>query len=196
MGFDYFYGFLGGETDQWTPFMFRNTTQIFPWRDQPGYNMITGMADDAIHYLKELNAAAPDKPFFLYYVPGGTDAPHQPSQEWIDKFKGKFDMGLEQITRANLRQPEAARGDPAEHCVYTVAGRPARVRRRKAAEMGHTQQRLRRSSSPLKRRCSPPTLPTPTMKSAASSRKWQTRASSTIRSSSTSVATTARARSL
>ena len=97
MGFDYFYGFLGGETDQWTPFLFRNTTQIFPWRDQPGYNMITGMADDAIHYLKELNAAAPDKPFFLYYVPGGTHAPHQPSQEWIDKFKGKFDMGWNEL---------------------------------------------------------------------------------------------------
>ena len=93
MGFDYFYGFMGGETDQWTPFLYRNTTQIFPWRDQPGYNMITGMADDAIQYLHELNAAAPDKPFLLYYVPGGTHAPHQPTPEWIEKFKGKFDMG-------------------------------------------------------------------------------------------------------
>jgi arylsulfatase len=93
MGFDYFYGFMGGETDQWTPFLYRNTTQIFPWRDQPGYNMITGMADDAIDYLKQLNAAAPDKPFLLYYVPGATHAPHQPTPEWIEKFKGKFDMG-------------------------------------------------------------------------------------------------------
>ena len=97
MGFDYFYGFMGGETDQWTPFLFRNTTQIFPWRDHPGYNMITGMADDAIQYLKKLNAAAPDKPFFLYYVPGGTHAPHQPTKEWIDKFKGKFDMGWNEL---------------------------------------------------------------------------------------------------
>jgi arylsulfatase A-like enzyme len=93
MGFDYFYGFMGGETDQWTPFLYRNTTQIFPWRDQPGYNMITGMADDAIDYMKQLNAAAPDKPFFVYYVPGATHAPHQPTPEWIEKFKGKFDMG-------------------------------------------------------------------------------------------------------
>jgi len=93
MGFDYFYGFMGGETDQWTPFLYRNTTQIFPWRDQAGYNMITGMADDAIDYLKQLNAAAPDKPFLLYYVPGATHAPHQPTPEWIEKFKGKFDMG-------------------------------------------------------------------------------------------------------
>jgi arylsulfatase A-like enzyme len=79
------------------PFLFRNTTQIFPWRDQPGYNMITGMADDAIQYLKQLNAAAPDKPFFLYYVPGGSHAPHQPTPEWIDKFKGKFDMGWNEL---------------------------------------------------------------------------------------------------
>jgi arylsulfatase A-like enzyme len=97
MGFEYFYGFMGGETDQWTPFLFRNTTQIFPWRDHPGYNMITGMADDAIQYLKKLNAAAPEKPFFLYYVPGGTHAPHQPTQEWIDKFKGKFDIGWNEL---------------------------------------------------------------------------------------------------
>jgi arylsulfatase A-like enzyme len=107
MGFEYFYGFMGGETDQWTPFLFRNTTQIFPWRDQPGYNMISGMADDAIQYLKQLNAAAPDKPFFLYYVPGGTHAPHQPTQEWIDKFKGKFDMGWNELREqifANQKQ--------------------------------------------------------------------------------------------
>jgi arylsulfatase len=93
MGFEYFYGFMGGETDQWTPYLFRNTTQIFPWRDKPGYNLTTDLADEAIKYLRELNGAAPEKPFFLYYVPGGTHAPHQPTQEWIDKFKGKFDMG-------------------------------------------------------------------------------------------------------
>src|SRR6267142_3466738 len=93
MGFEYFYGFMGGVTDQWTPYLFRNTDQIFPWRDQPGYNMITGMADDAIEHMKRLNAAAPDKPFFVHYVPGGTHAPHQPKPEWIEKFKGKFNMG-------------------------------------------------------------------------------------------------------
>jgi arylsulfatase len=93
MGFEYFYGFLGGETNQWTPFLFRNTEQIFPWRDHPGYNLVTGMADDAIEYLQHLNASAPDKPFFVYYVPGATHAPHQPTPEWIAKFKGKFDMG-------------------------------------------------------------------------------------------------------
>jgi arylsulfatase A-like enzyme len=70
MGFDYFYGFLGGETDQWTPYLFQNNRQIFPWVGKPGYNLTTDMADEAIHYMKELNAAAPDQPFFVYYVPG------------------------------------------------------------------------------------------------------------------------------
>jgi arylsulfatase len=93
MGFEYFYGFMGGESDQWTPYLFRNTTQIFPWMGKPDYNLITDMADEAIKYMRDLNAAAPDKPFFLYYVPGATHAPHQPKPEWIAKFKGKFDMG-------------------------------------------------------------------------------------------------------
>lgn len=97
MGFDYFYGFMGGETDQWTPWLFRNHSQIFPWREDPDYNLVTGMADDAIQYLNQLNATAPDKPFFCYFVPGATHAPHQPTQEWIDKFKGKFDMGWNEM---------------------------------------------------------------------------------------------------
>src|ERR1700727_1506460 len=97
MGFQYFYGFMGGETDQWEPYFFRDHTQVFPWVGHPGYNLITDMADDAIRYMKELNASAPDKPFFLYYVPGGSHSPHQPKQEWIDKFHGKFDMGWEKL---------------------------------------------------------------------------------------------------
>ncbi|TWU34533.1 Arylsulfatase [Novipirellula aureliae] len=99
MGFEYFYGFMGGETDQWTPWLFRDHTQIFPWREQPGYNLVTGMADDAIRYLHQLEAAAPEKPFFLYYAPGATHAPHQPTQEWIDKMKGKFDMGWNELRK-------------------------------------------------------------------------------------------------
>src|SRR5438094_3470665 len=93
MGFEYFYGFMGGETNQWTPYLFRDHTAIFPWIGKPGYNLITDMADEAIKYLTESNAAAPEKPFFLYYVPGGTHAPHHPTPEWIAKMKGKFDMG-------------------------------------------------------------------------------------------------------
>ena len=97
MGFQYFYGFMGGETDQWTPYLYQNTTPIFPWVGKPGYNLTTDMADEAIKYMSSLNAAAPETPFFLYYVPGGTHSPHQPKKEWIDKFKGKFDMGWEKL---------------------------------------------------------------------------------------------------
>ncbi len=97
MGFQYFYGFLGGETDQWTPYLFRNTEMVTPWIGHPGYNLTTDLADDAIRYMRDLNAAAPEKPFFLYYVPGGSHSPHQPKEEWIAKFKGKFDMGWEKL---------------------------------------------------------------------------------------------------
>jgi arylsulfatase len=97
MGFEYFYGFMGGDSSQWQPYLFRNTTPIFPWVGDPGYNLITGMADDAIDHIKQLDAAAPDKPFFVYYVPGASHAPHHPPKEWIEKFKGKFDLGWNEM---------------------------------------------------------------------------------------------------
>ncbi len=97
MGFQYFYGFMGGETDQWQPYLFQDHTQIFPWIGKPGYNLTTDMADEAIKHMRNLNAAAPEQPFFVYYVPGGSHSPHQPTKEWIEKFKGKFDMGWEKM---------------------------------------------------------------------------------------------------
>ena len=93
LGFEYFYGFVGGDSSQWTPNLFRNTTVIEPYLGNPGWNLITAMADDAIGHINQLNAIAPDKPFFVYYVPGATHAPHHPTKEWIEKFKGKFDHG-------------------------------------------------------------------------------------------------------
>ena len=99
MGFEYFYGFMGGETNQWTPYLFRDHTQIYPWVGKPGYNLTTDMADEAISYMKGLNAAAPEKPFFLYYVPGGTHAPHHPTPEWIKKISEMhlFDKGWNEL---------------------------------------------------------------------------------------------------
>ena len=97
LGFDYFYGFMGGESDQWHPYLFRDHTQIFPWVGKPGYNLITDMADDAIRHISAVNASAPNKPFFCYYVPGATHSPHHPTKEWVEKFKGKFDMGYEKL---------------------------------------------------------------------------------------------------
>jgi arylsulfatase len=99
MGFDYFYGFIGGDSSQWQPNLFRNTTPIYPFVNNPGWNLTTAMADDAIHYMKQLKAVAPDKPFFVYYVPGGTHAPHHPTPEWIKKISDMhlFDQGWNKL---------------------------------------------------------------------------------------------------
>src|SRR5512135_1624147 len=70
MGFDYFYGFVGGDANQWQPNLFRNTTQIFPYYNNPGWNLITAEADDAIEYLRRITAINSEQPFFIYYVPG------------------------------------------------------------------------------------------------------------------------------
>lgn len=93
MGFDYFYGFIGGDTSQWQPNLFRNTTPIYPYLGNHNWNLTTAMADEAILWLKQLKALAPDQPFLLYYVPGGTHAPHHPTPEWVAKFSGQFDQG-------------------------------------------------------------------------------------------------------
>jgi arylsulfatase A-like enzyme len=95
MGFEYFYGFVGGDTSQWEPNLFRNTTAIYPYVGHPGWNLTTAMADDAIRWLNQLNDINPSMPFFLHYVPGGTHAPHQPTPEWIKKISDMhlFDKG-------------------------------------------------------------------------------------------------------
>jgi arylsulfatase A-like enzyme len=99
MGFDYFYGFVGGDTSQWQPNLFRNTTAIYPFLNNPGWNLTTAMADEVIQYMKELKEVAPDKPFFVYYVPGGTHAPHHPTPEWIKKISDMhlFDDGWNKL---------------------------------------------------------------------------------------------------
>jgi arylsulfatase len=85
MGFDYFYGFVGGDANQWQPNLFRNTSQIFPYQGHPGWNLMTAMADDAIEYLHRVTAINTEQPFFIYYVPGATHAPHHPTPEWVKK---------------------------------------------------------------------------------------------------------------
>jgi len=95
MGFEYFYGFVGGDASQWEPNLFRNTTPIYPYIGHPGWNLTTAMADDAIHWLNQLNDIDSSSPFFLYYVPGGTHAPHSPTPEWDKKISDMhlFDEG-------------------------------------------------------------------------------------------------------
>src|SRR5216117_3282272 len=99
MGFEYFYGFVGGDANQWAPNLFRNTTQIYPFDGKPGWNLVTGMANDAIDYLNRVNQVDPSKPFFCYYVPGATHAPHHPTKEWVDKIHEMhlFDEGWNKL---------------------------------------------------------------------------------------------------
>ncbi len=99
MGFEYFFGFIGGDANQWQPNLFRNTTQIYPFEGKPGWNLITGMADDAIDYLNRINQIAPSKPFFVKYAPGATHAPHHPTKEWVKKIEDMnlFDDGYEKL---------------------------------------------------------------------------------------------------
>jgi hypothetical protein len=95
MGFEYFYGFIGGDASQWEPNLFRNTTPIYPFQGNPGWNLTTAMADEAIQHMKQLKEIAPGKPFVVYYVPGGTHAPHNPTPEWTKKISDMhlFDGG-------------------------------------------------------------------------------------------------------
>ena len=95
MGFEYFYGFIGGDSSQWQPNLFRNTTAIYPYQNNPGWNLITAEADDAISYMRRINALAPDQPWFVYYVPGASHAPHHATPEWIKKIGDMhlFDQG-------------------------------------------------------------------------------------------------------
>jgi arylsulfatase A-like enzyme len=99
MGFEYFYGFVGGDANQWEPNLFRNTSQIYPFAGDPEWNLVTGMADDAIDYLNRMNQTVPDKPFFVKYAPGATHAPHHPTQEWVKKIHDMhlFDDGYNKL---------------------------------------------------------------------------------------------------
>jgi len=99
MGFEYFYGFVGGDANQWQPNLFRNTTQTYPFEGKPGWNLITGMADDAIDYMTRIHQTDPSKPIFIKYAPGSTHAPHHPTKEWVDKISAMklFDGGYEKL---------------------------------------------------------------------------------------------------
>ncbi len=101
MGFDYFYGFVGGDANQWGPNLFRNTTQIYPFEGKPPgtWNLITAMADDAIDWMYRIHQTDPSQPIFVYYVPGASHAPHHPMKEWVDKIHEMhlFDDGYEKL---------------------------------------------------------------------------------------------------
>jgi arylsulfatase A-like enzyme len=109
-GFEYFYGFLAGEASQYEPTMVRNTSYVERPHKSGGhdyYHLSEDIADDAIHWLREQKAYAPEKPFFMYWAPGASHGPHQVPKEWADKYKGKFDDGWDKYReRAFARQKQ------------------------------------------------------------------------------------------
>ena len=112
-GFDYFYGFIGGEAHQWYPSLYEGTTPIEVKKTpEEGYHFMEDMTDKAIAWIGQQKALIPDKPFFIYFAPGATHAPHHVPKEWADKYKGKFDAGLGRAARRDVRSPEEARRHP------------------------------------------------------------------------------------
>jgi len=107
-GFEYFYGFIGGETNQWYPAIYEGTTPIEPDKTpEEGYHFTEDMTNKAIKWVRQQKALMPDKPFFMYFAPGATHAPHHVPKEWIEKYKGKFDDGWDkQRERTFARQKE------------------------------------------------------------------------------------------
>ncbi|MDH6281852.1 arylsulfatase [Prescottella agglutinans] len=107
-GFEYFYGFVGGETDQWYPTLHEGTRRVEPWgTPEEGYHLTEDLADRAMSWVRQQKALAPDKPFFLYFAPGATHAPHHVPKEWADKYRGRFDDGWDALReRTFARQKE------------------------------------------------------------------------------------------
>jgi arylsulfatase A-like enzyme len=114
LGFEYFYGFLGGDTSQWAPALFENIKPIEPPHDQPDYFFDKDMADHAIARIQLLHAVAPDKPWVTYYAPGTAHAPHHAPKDWIAKYKGQFDMGWDKMREEILARQKAMGIVPAD----------------------------------------------------------------------------------
>jgi arylsulfatase A-like enzyme len=102
-GFDKFYGFIGGETNQWSPIIYDGVTQIEPPKD-PNYHFTVDMTNQAINWMRFQQALTPDKPFFLYFATGAAHAPHHAPKEYIDKYKGKFDQGWDKVREETLER--------------------------------------------------------------------------------------------
>jgi arylsulfatase len=100
-GFDKFYGFIGGETNQWSPAIYEDMSRIELPKD-PNYHFMTDMANQAIKWTRAQKSLTPDRPFFTYFAPGATHAPHHVPKEWIAKYKGKFDQGWDKLREETL----------------------------------------------------------------------------------------------
>lgn len=121
LGFEYFYGFLGGDVDQFRPNLYRGIQPV-PTPDDPGYILDRDLADDMIRWLRNQDAAAPDKPFLAWYSPGTAHAPHQAPREWIERFRGRFSQGWDRLREESFERQRASGLVPAH---ATLTPRPA-----------------------------------------------------------------------
>ena len=106
-GFDKFYGFIGGETNQWHPMVYDGTTRVYPKVDDPNYHFTTDMTDQALAWMNTQQSLTPEKPFYMYFATGATHAPHHAPKEYIDKYKGKFNQGWDKLREETLAKQKA-----------------------------------------------------------------------------------------
>jgi arylsulfatase len=112
-GFDKFYGFIGGETDQWYPLIYDGVTRVTPPKTE-GYHFTTDMTNQAINWVKAQQSMTPDRPFFVYYAPGAVHAPHHVPKKWADKYKGQFDEGWDKVREKSFARQKAMGVIPAD----------------------------------------------------------------------------------
>jgi len=118
-GFEYFYGFIGGEAHQWYPSLYEGTTPVEVKKTpEEGYHFMEDMTDKAINWIGQQKALIPDKPFFVYFAPGATHAPHHVPKEWADKYKGKFDQGWDKLREETFARQKKLGVIP-ENCELT-----------------------------------------------------------------------------
>src|SRR5512139_2480662 len=124
-GFDKFYGFIGGESNQWAPYLYDGVTQV-ELPDDPNYHFMTDMTDKAVAWVDYQKAITPDKPFFVYFAPGATHAPHHVPKEWIDRWKGRFAQGWDKVREETLaRQIQQGVIPPEAELTVRHSGIPA-----------------------------------------------------------------------
>jgi arylsulfatase A-like enzyme len=123
-GFDKFYGFMGGETNQWAPLVYDGTSQVEVPHD-PKYHFMTDMTNQAIKWVKAQKSLTPERPFFIYFAPGATHAPHHVPKEWIEKYRGKFDQGWDKVREETLARQKALGVVPAD---TPLAPKPAFIK--------------------------------------------------------------------
>jgi arylsulfatase A-like enzyme len=123
-GFDKFYGFIGGETNQWSPMIYDGMIKIEPPHD-PNYHFMTDMTNKAINWMRTQKSLTPDKPFFIYFAPGAVHAPHHVPKDWIAKYKGKFDMGWDKLREQTLERQKHLGVVPQD---ATLAPKPAAIK--------------------------------------------------------------------